>query len=581
MGKENSRNLFHYRLRLQIGAGLISIGIILLFSFFIFHFLLEQLKKMEYEDALELLNTEAVKIELYIQNIDIAAKKMATDKNLQETLMQFSAKESEITQLRLFEQVVQEGVIFSEAEKMGVYIWDEEKELRYYSHDSEKHSLFYLYRDEIEQYQGQHMFLLGNNCNNADFRGTEGLSIIRRIYNSKMGRYEGYLEIHVSREQLEKVLNFEGLKVSLYDGRGKIYYPFTVVDEAELGYIRGRTDTVTSDNVFLQKNIYKNLYTVAVYYDFKQVFHEFRLWENKSIMLIAITLIASIFVISIYAKLVLKPLENLTKDIQKIKIADTELMCSTNYDREFRVFVETFNQMMERLSASKQRELSAIKQIERAKYEALQAQISPHFIQNVLFDLQIMIMNDEADEAYSMCTKLSFMLRYVMETKEMCVNLEGEINYVKNYLEMYQLQYENDFEYMINCPEEFGHITVPKLSIQPFIENSIKHGLYDVKYPWRIIIDCCKTDSGIKISIEDNGCGMKTEDISRILSSAENVDINGTEQDIMGIGMINTICRWKYMYDGHSKILIANLNPGLKIEIYIDNVQEFTHKSSI
>ncbi len=498
MKKENRRKLFNYRLRMQIGAGFISIGIILLFSFFIFHFLLEQLKKMEYEDAMELLNTEAVKIELYIENIDIASKKIATDKNLQETLSQFSVKESGITQLRVFEQVVQEGVIFSEAVKMGVYIWDEDRVLRYYSQDSEINSLFYLYRDEIEAYQGQHMFLLVNNTNNADCRGAEGISIIRRIYNSKTGKYEGYVEIHVSREQLEEVLDFGGMRVSLYENSGKIYYPFTDIDETELEYIKGKTDMVTSENVFLQRNICKDIYTVAVYYDFKQAFHEFRLWENKSIMLVAITLMATVFVIFIYARLVLKPLENLTKDIREINISDTELMCSDNYDREFKVFVETFNKMMERLSASKKSELSAIKQTERARYEALQAQISPHFIQNVLFDLQIMIINDETDEAYNMCTKLSSMLRYVMETKEMYVKLEEEINYVKNYLEMYQLQYENDFEYIINCPEEFSDMKVPKLSIQPFVENSIKHGLYDVMYPWRIIIDCSKTECGHK-----------------------------------------------------------------------------------
>ena len=311
---------------------------------------------------------------------------------------------------------------------------------------------------------------------------------------------------------------------------------------------------------------------MAVYYDFKQAFHEFRLWENKSIMLVAITLMATVFVIFIYARLVLKPLENLTKDIREINISDTELMCSDNYDREFKVFVETFNKMMERLSASKKSELSAIKQTERARYEALQAQISPHFIQNVLFDLQIMIINDETDEAYNMCTKLSSMLRYVMETKEMYVKLEEEINYVKNYLEMYQLQYENDFEYIINCPEEFSDMKVPKLSIQPFVENSIKHGLYDVMYPWRIIIDCSKTECGIKISVEDNGCGMRKEEIQRVLLSVDSVGINNTEQAAKGIGMINTICRWKYMYGEDSEIRIRNVNPGLKIEIYTENV---------
>ena len=301
--------------------------------------------------------------------------------------------------------------------------------------------------------------------------------------------------------------------------------------------------------------------------------------------MILCVLLGAVLVVSFYTKVQLAPLERLRRDMKRIEYLNSVgQIKSEDYEQEFKVFVETFNELLEKIEIGRRKELIAMKQIEKAKYEALQAQISPHFIQNILFDLQIMITSGETDLAYDICGKLSMLLRYIMEIKKMTVPLERELEYVKNYLELYQIQYETDFHYEIISDADTDRIIVPKLSIQPFVENSIKHGLYDVPYAWEISVACKKHEKGISIEICDNGCGMDDDEIRFIMNHVTNIGNLEMEQDdkkILGIGMINTLCRWKYLYGEDTHIRITRRNPGLKIEIMISDVQEYTHNTSV
>ena len=134
-----------------MGAAVIIACIILFFSFFIFRFLLKELKREEYRNAVEILNTEAVKVELYLESIDNVSKKIATSQNLQKTLSD-SVQRLGIQQFRKIEEVVQNSVIFTNADKMKIFIWDDQKRMRYYSHASVgEDSLFLEKIDKIMQ----------------------------------------------------------------------------------------------------------------------------------------------------------------------------------------------------------------------------------------------------------------------------------------------------------------------------------------------------------------------------------------------------------------------------------------------
>ena len=566
-----------------MGAAVIIACIILFFSFFIFRFLLKELKREEYRNAVEILNTEAVKVELYLESIDNVSKKIATSQCLQKTLSD-SVQRLGIQQFREIEEVVQNSVIFTNADKMKIFIWDDQKRMRYYSHASVgEDSLFLEKIDKIMQ-DDAYCWFVTENRNNMPGLDRSRMSVIRRIYNVSKGTNQGYVEIVVDRDSIDDIFGVQE-KVCLYNEQGEIYYPYETINEMILNCLGMDRDIVGEDMVFLKKPILNNRMYVAVYYDSRQIFQSFKSWRNVSIGLILCVLLGAVLVVSFYTKVQLAPLERLRRDMKRIEYLNSVgQIKSEDYEQEFKVFVETFNELLEKIEIGRRKELIAMKQIEKAKYEALQAQISPHFIQNILFDLQIMITSGETDLAYDICGKLSMLLRYIMEIKKMTVPLERELEYVKNYLELYQIQYETDFHYEIISDADTDRIIVPKLSIQPFVENSIKHGLYDVPYAWEISVACKKHEKGISIEICDNGCGMDDDEIRFIMNHVTNIGNLEMEQDdkkILGIGMINTLCRWKYLYGEDTHIRITRRNPGLKIEIMISDVQEYTHNTSV
>lgn len=90
---------------------------------------------------------------------------------------------------------------------------------------------------------------------------------------------------------------------------------------------------------------------------------------------------------------------------------------------------------------------------------------------------------------------------------------------------------KTDFHYEIISDADTDRIIVPKLSIQPFVENSIKHGLYDVPYAWEISVACKKHEKGISIEICDNGCGMDDDEIRFIMNHVTNIGNLEMEQD--------------------------------------------------
>ena len=573
----------NYRIKMQLGVGGISFGIIIVFAFFIFYFLLGQLKQKDYNNALEILNAESSRVELFFSNVDSAAKRIATDRNLQNTILKYSSGNDYIQQQRIYESVIEQSKLFTETQGMNTYIYDGNNEIRFFSHDLSSNIWLTLNQDKMHAMENKYRKFIADNKNNKNYLGLNRISLVRRIYYPMEGISLGIVEISISRKDMEELLH-EGQdrSIYLYDDEGNILYPFTSVSQEVKELISENKDQVKKDSGFITTETFGGTLNVAVHYENNSLYQTFNMWKQASILLIMMALLCTVFLMVVYTHILLKPLNSLKKDIEKIRLEDVEIKISTReYDEEFKSFVETLNEMLDRISLSKNKEMDAVRQTEKARYEALQAQISPHFIQNALFDLQIMITDGEQEAAHEMCAKLSFLLRYVMEMDDMNVPLSKELDYVRNYLDMHRLQYEDKLHYEIICPEKLREFQVPKISIQPFIENSIKHGFDKSIRLQTISIECMEQGGNIVILISDNGAGISEKQISAMLRSVEARTqfgiITGQDERIPGIGVVNTLCRWKYLYKNGVETSIRNLHPGTEVCIV---VQENTHMIS-
>lgn len=166
---------------------------------------------------------------------------------------------------------------------------------------------------------------------------------------------------------------------------------------------------------------------------------------------------------------------------------------------------------------------SRVKEIQRKRKEeqfkrnlaessltSLKAQMNPHFLFNAMNSVQSLILKDKKDKAYTYLTKLSQLIRETLNMSEKTwVYLDEELDQLTNYLELEKLRFSSDFTYEIKINENLESLKIPSMIIQPFVENSVKHGLLHKDYEKYIHIVFSMKNELLTCSIQDNGIGRE------------------------------------------------------------------------
>lgn len=171
-----------------------------------------------------------------------------------------------------------------------------------------------------------------------------------------------------------------------------------------------------------------------------------------------------------------------------------------------------------------------------AQIEALLSQINPHFLYNTLQLIKTdAVLNDSKNVSY-IINCLSKFLRYTINNKQMYVKLSDEIDNIYYFSEIYKLRFPGKFRMDIEVPDELRSSCVPKLILQPLIENSIKHGLQGKEEGGFIIVSARKEQEDLYIVIEDNGKGISDRMMEMI---REKVYHKGKEEEHVGLSNVH------------------------------------------
>ncbi|WP_431164707.1 sensor histidine kinase [Tenacibaculum halocynthiae] len=150
--------------------------------------------------------------------------------------------------------------------------------------------------------------------------------------------------------------------------------------------------------------------------------------------------------------------------------------------------------------------------------KSLKAQMNPHFTFNALNSIQSLILKEDKHAAYVYLTKFASLIRENLNMSEKSfVHFEEELSLLKKYLELEKLRFKNDFKYQIKGIENIGDIKIPSMIIQPFVENSIKHGLLHKVDGIKNLKVSFYKDEVFKCVITDNGIGLKkSQEINKL-----------------------------------------------------------------
>lgn len=148
------------------------------------------------------------------------------------------------------------------------------------------------------------------------------------------------------------------------------------------------------------------------------------------------------------------------------------------------------------------------KLLRKAEFEVLQAQINPHFLYNTLDAIVWSAEAGNQKQVVSMVGSLSEFFRSSLNKGKEIVTVRDELQHVRSYLEIQQIRYQDILKYELNVPKQFYSFQIPKITIQPIVENALYHGIKNKRGGGTIVVTGEEKDNAIVIKVIDDGIGM-------------------------------------------------------------------------
>ena len=237
------------------------------------------------------------------------------------------------------------------------------------------------------------------------------------------------------------------------------------------------------------------------------------------------------------------PLKQITEQMKKAKIRDWSPQINYKGRDEIAFLTMEFNSMVLRMNSLVDKVIEQKSYLNIQEMKALQSQINPHFLYNTLEIVNWMARARNAKEIVDIVLALSDMMRYITSHAEDIVTVEKELEYVRKYCLLQHARYLDKFSVEYDVDEDVLDCSVPKLSLQPIIENAILHAFDGMKNGGEIHITGKVYDKKIRLQIIDNGKGIDPETIRRMMD--QQPIPNGTH---VGIGVGNVDRRIKLIF---------------------------------
>lgn len=223
----------------------------------------------------------------------------------------------------------------------------------------------------------------------------------------------------------------------------------------------------------------------------------------------------------------------------RIQGGELELSLPEEGNDEITELSGEINRMLRRIRELNQDNLDRQLLAKNAQIKSLQNQINAHFMYNVLESIKMMAEIEEKYDISDAITSLGKMLRYSMKWMTGTVTVEEEITYIRNYLSLLNLRFDYEIYLSLNIPEEICHMQIPKMLLQPLVENAVYHGIEEMAEDTNIYIKGQVVDeNNCTIEVSDAGRGMDEKTLEELRNKIYS-QTRSTEEGGHGIGLKN------------------------------------------
>ncbi|QMV42656.1 sensor histidine kinase [Cohnella cholangitidis] len=282
-------------------------------------------------------------------------------------------------------------------------------------------------------------------------------------------------------------------------------------------------------------------------------------WYKQLYVLLAVTSLVVMVIFSAWVyKLVHQPMYRLTGAFRRLEKGDFNAKLTYDRKDEFNYLYQQFNKMSGRLQQLIQDVFEQELRLNRAELKQLQAQINPHFLYNILFLLNRIIQLDDMDNAKKLTQHLGQFFRFITRNKEDEVRLSEEIEHIEAYIGIQQLRFGSKLSVELQpIPAEVESMEVPRLILQPIVENAFEYGLEDHLQKGILRIASEIDEGHLLIHIQDNGGGLTDERLAEL-----DALMKERKRDIETTGMVNIHRRLQLKFGDSSGLSVGRSELG-------------------
>lgn len=583
-----------FQQRLFISLSIIIVVMVAVLSSAFYTYSANSFLTTEFKSSLQMAQKVSGQIDELFKQMDIAASNTVNNEELQNIIyeLNFAPAVSDADML-LYDSSVRKII-----QQIYTYMPKATKAAIF---NSKKHFYFYggLYDDspevvkkriyDVKWYEnllepGKNMGIMHPHINDWSDRRNVVISLYRKFVNITNTEF-AIFEIQIPYSVLENICKIESSanesQIIIYDNNGRLLFPFgenryrldresfepkavfqnTVSGTEGSGRMKGKEG-------YLLYSFHKSAYTgwnVILVSKENVLVRQMSFYRNLT-AIFALSIVAAILLtFFILTQRMTKPLKRLISTVEGVNLENMNLRVPHEGNDEFKILNESFENMFSKLKDSINRVYEAGIKEANAHFLALQAQMNPHFLYNTLNAISAAGEHYGSRATTSMCSQLADMLRYTTSSANSVVSLKDEVSHAVNYLELMKVPYEGCLSYDLQIEEEMLDIRIPKLTLQPLVENCINHGLESILPPWHILISGHRTEDRWEISVEDNGSGFEGAVLEKIHHQLSEYKTNLEEGNfkenlaIGGMGLLNIYARLAIHFGDSAVFSIENI----------------------
>lgn len=263
-----------------------------------------------------------------------------------------------------------------------------------------------------------------------------------------------------------------------------------------------------------------------------------------SILIFFVILVVMIF-LSYYIPLsITRPIRRLSQVTDQVARGNLEVRSDVTAGAEVGMLNDSLNSMIDKINELLEQVKKEQISLRKAEFQLLQSQINPHFLYNTLDAIVWLAESGEQKKVVNMVGSLSDFFRTSLNQGKDIISLKEELQHVRSYLEIQQVRYQDILQYEIDVSEELFPYQIPKITIQPLVENALYHGIKNRRGLGTIRITAEKEKGFFIIHVEDNGIGMKAERLYEVKDAIKNKI--PTQKDIYGLYNVNERIRLNF-----------------------------------